>query len=265
MWRCCLVGVFLLGLVASGRAESVALAPAGTQGLLCRAAVATAERANGIPAQLLAAISRVESGRPDPVTSVVHPWPWTINAEGEGFFFDTKAEVIAAVRALQARGVQSIDVGCAQINLVQHPTAFSNLEQAFDPQANANYAARFLKQLYGQTGDWTKAAALYHSATPDLAADYQRKVLAAWPEEQRLAGLTGASPLAQAWSATMPSPAPGFATHYVRMQPPGATAGPRVIMLPAVGGATPPGRSLAAYRAAPVALAFQPPPRRAGF
>src|SRR5690348_669925 len=36
---------------------------ASPQGLLCRAAVASAERANGIPAHLLAAISRVESGR----------------------------------------------------------------------------------------------------------------------------------------------------------------------------------------------------------
>ena len=106
-----------------------------------------------------------------------------MNAEGQGFFYDTKAEAVAAVRGMQARGVRSIDVGCMQVNLMHHPDAFASLDVAFDPQANAAYAARFLKELYAQTGDWTKAAALYHSATPDLGADYQRKVLAVWPEE----------------------------------------------------------------------------------
>jgi hypothetical protein len=35
-------------------------------------------------------------------------------------------------------------------------------------------------------------------------------------------------------------------------------------MLPTVGGVTPPGRGLAAYRAAPIGLAFQPPLVRTG-
>src|SRR5579871_1610813 len=87
--------------------------PARAQGLLCRAAVANAERSNGIPPHLLAAISRVESGRRDPVTGDWHPWPWTVDVEGQGAFYDTKVEAVTAVRAAQARGVRSIDVGCA--------------------------------------------------------------------------------------------------------------------------------------------------------
>src|SRR5579859_1047005 len=101
----------LLLSAASALAEPTALSPIAP-GLLCRSAIATAERANGIPASLLAAIGRVESGRRDPVSGATHPWPWTINAEGQGSFFDTKAQAIAAVRDLQARGVRSIDVGC---------------------------------------------------------------------------------------------------------------------------------------------------------
>ncbi len=69
-----------------------------------------------------------------------------------------RPQAVAAVRAMQARGIQSIDVGCGQINLMHHPDAFASLEQAFDPQANAVYAARFLKELFAQTGDWNKAA-----------------------------------------------------------------------------------------------------------
>jgi hypothetical protein len=253
-----------LVLAIAGPTQAQTILPTSTaQGLLCRSAVATAENGSGIPAHLLAAISRVESGRRDPLTGAVHPWPWTVNAEGQGSFYDTKAAAIAAVRAMQARGVQSIDVGCGQINLMHHPDAFASLEQAFDPQTNEVYAARFLKELFAQTGDWPKAAGMYHSATPGLGDEYRQKVLAVWPEEQRMAGLIGATPLAQAWAATMPTAPLGFA-RMMRTQPPGMTQAPRIIMLPAIGGATPPGRDLAAYRAAPIGLAYQPPPRRIG-
>jgi hypothetical protein len=68
-----------------------------------------------------------------------------------------------------------------QVNLMYHPNAFASLDQAFDPVANANYAARFLTELYGQTHSWTQATARYHSATPELGANYQRKVAAALP------------------------------------------------------------------------------------
>ena len=96
----------------------------------------------GIPPHLLAAISRVESGRRDPVTGDWHPWPWTLDIEGEGTFTNTKAQAVAADLGRQARGVQSIDVGCGQINLLHHPNAFASLDIALDPQANANVCRR---------------------------------------------------------------------------------------------------------------------------
>ena len=52
-----------------------------------------------------------------------------------------------AVRKLQRRGVRNIDVGCMQVNLRYHPKAFKSLGQAFDPRANAAYAAGFLRKL----------------------------------------------------------------------------------------------------------------------
>ena len=42
----------------------------------------------------------------------MRPWPWAIDADGVGQFFATKAQAVAAVSALQAQGVHSIDVGC---------------------------------------------------------------------------------------------------------------------------------------------------------
>jgi hypothetical protein len=260
-----LLAVLLLALPNPGRAGPVPL-PARAQGLLCRAAVAAAERNSGIPPHLLAAITRVESGRRDPGTGDWHPWPWTLDVEGEGAYYDTKAQAVAAVQAAQARGVRSIDVGCAQINLLHHPNAFASLDIALDPQANANYAAQFLKELYGQYGDWNKAAAAYHSATPEIGAEYQRKVLAVWPEETRLAGTLppSASPLSRSWGATLTTASPGIAP-VLHAQASGMSVAARMIMQPAPpGGPAPAGRSLAAYRSAPIALAFQPPVRRTG-
>jgi hypothetical protein len=142
----------------------------------CEAAIAAAEKAPRIPDKLMPAISRVESGRLDSLTKRVRAWPWTINVEGAGFFFDNKEQAIDAVRTLQARGVRSIDVGCMQVNLMHHPNAFANLGEAFDPAANARYAARFLSALFRQTGDWNLATANYHSANADRGEDYQRRV-----------------------------------------------------------------------------------------
>jgi hypothetical protein len=225
--------------------------------------VATAERENGIPPQLLGAISQVESGRRDPLTGEMRPWPWAVNAAGQGYFYDTKIEAIAAVLAMQARGIQSIDVGCGQINLVHHPNAFPNLDVAFDPLANATYAARFLKLLFIRTGDWNRAAAAYHSATPKLGAEYQQKVLAVWPQEQPLVGVTPRTPLAEAWNATLSAPVPGFA-RLVRTRSEGMAQGPWMIALPTQRSVTSPGRGLGSYHAGMIGLAYQSPPRHPG-
>lgn len=174
-------------LISTRVAASPNVVAGASPGMLCRAAIAAAEREQAIPAHLMVAIGRVESGRREEATAVQHPWPWTIDAEGQGAFFDTEAQAIKAVEAMRARGVRSIDVGCMQINLMYHPDAFSSLEQAFDPRTNAAYAARFLRALYGRTGDWTKAVALYHSATPALGEPYAKKVMALWPEETKAA------------------------------------------------------------------------------
>lgn len=144
---------------------------------LCEDAIAAAGRAPTMPPHLLLSIARAESGRVDPDTGRVRPWPWTINADGLGSYFPTMDAAVAAVTALQARGVQSIDVGCMQINLRHHPRAFASLHEAFDPVTNARYAVRFLEALHRQGGDWVQATAAYHSQTHELGARYVQTVL----------------------------------------------------------------------------------------
>ena len=81
------------------------LFPPQPPALMCDLAINGVERGSGIPARMLGAIGRVESGRVDPRTGVVRPWPYAINAEGKGTLFETRDEAIAAVVALKARGV----------------------------------------------------------------------------------------------------------------------------------------------------------------
>jgi soluble lytic murein transglycosylase-like protein len=169
------------------RFPALAAPPLASPSQLCEAAIGTAERAERLPERMMGAIAVVETGRPDPASGAPRPWPWTINAEGQGFFFTSKQQAIEAVRTLQARGVRSIDVGCMQVNLMFHPNAFASLDQAFDPEANARYAARFLTALYGEHRDWPAAIAAYHSETPALGAAYRRLVMARWDRP----GMTG--------------------------------------------------------------------------
>jgi hypothetical protein len=204
MRRVVLAATALLVIGAAARAERPAppaSKPSPSPSQLCRQAIQAAEAEQKLPGGLLHAIGTVEAGRPDPAGKGVTAWPWTINAEGQGRYFDSKEEAIAAVEALQARGIRVIDVGCLQVNLYHHPQAFPDLGTAFDPAANARYAALFLKRLYGQTKSWEQAAANYHSATPERGEAYRQLVMAAWPAmAAKLAEERRREALVTAWS-----------------------------------------------------------------
>ncbi|WP_343080496.1 lytic transglycosylase domain-containing protein [Ostreiculturibacter nitratireducens] len=138
--------------------------------LICEDAAWRASTATGVPVSVLKAISLNETGRK--LGGKIRPWPWTVNMEGKGLWFDTEGEARAYVDEHFKRGARSFDVGCFQINYRWHGEAFSSIEEMFDPIANALYAARFLKDLHSETGSWSKAAGAYHSRTPSYAEKY---------------------------------------------------------------------------------------------
>lgn len=249
------------------------------EAMSCITAAAQAERAQHIPEGFLFAMSKVESGRAEP-DGVIAPWPWTITAAGVGHYYPTRQEAVAAVETFRDQGIRSLDVGCMQINLQQHPDAFPSVDQAFDPVRNAQYGATFLRQMYDKTGSWPRAAAAYHSQTPGVGTPYQWKVLEAWavPQdghepvnaEHKGSGLLAkGSPLFN--TPVLPSasheptflkptddqqvasddrPAPAQVFHpFMGMRSFSEPAARR----PATAGLR--GRSLASYRASPVALA----------
>jgi hypothetical protein len=147
----------------------------------CDRAAAGAETTWQLPVGLLSAIGIVESGRSDLNHTRPVPWPWTMNFDGRGYYLPDKQEAVQVVSTVRAAGRQVIDVGCFQVNLFYHPEAFASVEDAFDPDANAQAAARILARARVNGNSWEAAIGLYHSASPDRAAVYLRQVQAAWP------------------------------------------------------------------------------------
>lgn len=166
-----------LGAVSPKGAEQAESAvPATDPAARCRAAAEAAARRHGVPPALLEAIALVESGRRG--GGGVEPWPWTLNIAGRGFWFESRAEALARVRAELAAGRRSVDLGCFQINFRWHGEHFADPAEMLDPEASADYAARHLARLGRKSGDWMRAAAHYHSRTPHLAARYRARVAA---------------------------------------------------------------------------------------
>ncbi len=140
---------------------------------ICDAASAAAAGAQNMPADALYAITLSETGRMR--GGRLRPWPWTVNMEGRGFWFDTREEAYAFVMERYNAGARSFDVGCFQINYKWHGMNFESIDAMFDPMTNATYAAQLLAGLYNEFGDWTKAAGAYHSRTETYASRYRTR------------------------------------------------------------------------------------------
>jgi hypothetical protein len=192
---------------------------------LCEWAAQDAARLSGVPAPVLLAVSLTETGRGQPA----RPWPWTVNLEGEGHWFPTRAEAEAFAESARAQGRTSFDVGCFQLNWRWHGENFTSVAQMFDPLANASYAAGFLRTLRAEGGGWSEAAGAYHSRTPGHAARYRARFD---DHLARLGGEGGALRLAEAAPPAAPpaaSPAAGGsprANSYPLFQP--GAAAPRL-------------------------------------
>lgn len=139
----------------------------------CNAAALSISEERGMPKDVLLALTLVETGRTKDGKFL--PWPWTVNMEGKGYWFNTKAEALDFVKRSYAAGARSFDVGCFQINHRWHGQAFVNFEQMFDPLHNARYAAEFMTSLYNEGGSWSWAAGAYHSRTVALAGKYRTR------------------------------------------------------------------------------------------
>ncbi|HMQ91534.1 MAG TPA: lytic transglycosylase domain-containing protein [Amaricoccus sp.] len=166
------LGLWLL-LALALPALPVHASDADPEAALCERAIVAGARRGGVPPEVLHAIALTETGRKS--NGRVRPYPWAINREGKGFWFATRDEAMAFARASLAEGRESFDVGCVQINFRWHGHAFPSLDDMFDPEWTATYAAQFLRNLYEERGSWSEAAGAYHSLTPERAQIYRAR------------------------------------------------------------------------------------------
>ena len=122
---------------------------------------------------MLQAVTRVETGRQK--NGSIEPWPWAVNVAGKGFWFDNEDAALAFAFKQYKKGARNFDVGCFQINYRWHGDAFASIEDMFDPEANALYAAQFLAELHREFGEWEGAAGAYHSRTKKFADRYKSR------------------------------------------------------------------------------------------
>ncbi len=213
----------LVAAIALAFVPGAVLGAAGT----CDDVARQAAQESGVPFDVLRAIALTETGRGRDGEATA--WPWTVNMEGVGRWFDTRAEALAYARDHRDRGARSFDLGCFQINHRWHGENFASLDAMIDPLANARYAARFLADLHAESGDWSIAAGAYHSRTETFARRYRARF-----DAFRMAGggAPAGAPLTMA-RAEVPR-----ANLYPLLQ---ATAAPRAIgsLVPQTGAATP--------------------------
>ena len=140
---------------------------------ICDESIARAAQESTVPRAVLMKIARLESGRK--VNKEFVSWPWTLNNGGKGYFLSSEADALDVLTKLSNSGKTNVDVGCMQLNIKWHAKYFSNFSEMLSPTHNTLYAAKYLEQLYKETGSWMKAVKYYHSRNPKYNELYYAK------------------------------------------------------------------------------------------
>jgi hypothetical protein len=129
-------------------------------------------RESNVDRKLLYSVALTESGRNGA------PWPWTLNVEGESYYYESREKAHDALVKFLKRGKRSIDVGYMQVNLAYNGVRFPDTWVALDPYRNVVAASQILRENFKREGSVERAVGHYHSRTPWRAAQYFTKVSA---------------------------------------------------------------------------------------
>jgi len=140
---------------------------------LCDQSIEHVASTSVVPRDVIFKIARLESGRSIDGRHV--SWPWSLNNGGKGYFLKDRATALSTLAQLKAQGKTNVDVGCMQLNIRWHADFFHSPEQMINPLDNVRYAARYLEQLYKETGSWDKAVKFYHSRNAEFNTVYYEK------------------------------------------------------------------------------------------
>lgn len=131
----------------------------------------------GLQKELLYAIALAESKKKADSTSM-RPWPWALNIQGVGHFYDSRAEAEAALQRALASGLRSIDVGPMQVNLLWHGYRVDRPEDLFDVETAAMVGAEILSEaMLSSPRDEVIGVGRYHNWEEGVSRVYGTKVL----------------------------------------------------------------------------------------
>ena len=128
---------------------------------------------------LLYAIALAESKKTDETKRNVRPWPWAVNVQGKGHWFDTREEAEAFVMEHYNRGIRNIDVGIMQINLRWHGHRVSHPLDLFDMETAIRVGEEILLEAIASApGDMTLGVGRYHHwEHENVSRQYGNRVL----------------------------------------------------------------------------------------
>lgn len=144
--------------ISDARADGAAFANA------CEREMIRAANENAVPLAVLYAVALTETGQKGALNA------FALNVEGRAVFSADFREALARFLSARRSGAVLIDIGCMQVNHHYHGAKFASVEAMFDPRANVDYAARFLKNLRKSEGSWTAAVARYHAGPNNAPA-----------------------------------------------------------------------------------------------
>ncbi|WP_337266107.1 lytic transglycosylase domain-containing protein [Oryzifoliimicrobium ureilyticus] len=158
-----LASTVLSGLLAAFTSNFALAADAGA----CEREIQAAAAKYGIPEGILYSVGLTETGRKGSL------YPYAMNVEGKAVFPASEQEALNQFYGALRTGAKLIDVGCMQINQYYHGEHFGSPQAMFDPHANVEYAASFLRNLHDRHETWTMAVARYHAGPNNDPAQKQ--------------------------------------------------------------------------------------------
>ena len=142
-WKGALLGALLLGVPILVTSSPVEAGPRNA----CLDAVRQAEAKYDLPNGLLVSIALAESG--------LHAH--ALNIGGRAYYPESPDRARALLSS--ARAGQSVMAGCVQVNARVHAR---NSDWPLNPERSADWAARYLRQHYNNSGDWVTALARWN-------------------------------------------------------------------------------------------------------
>jgi hypothetical protein len=113
--------------------------------------------------------------------SEVQPWPWTLNINGVGHYYQTMKDAVIAAKNAHREGARRLGVGFGQVEWVYHSERFNgSFENALNPKQNVKVVCEILVEAWRspKVNTWEDAIAYYHRPVLDkIARSYAEKVL----------------------------------------------------------------------------------------